>query len=357
MANDLYYDRILDMKTLLFCNLPYSFSILKPLADELKNRDYNYLWYIPSSLIKIFPYLHMPHTQTIKELEEFQSDAIFVAGNDVPYWLRGAKVQIFHGLAGEKKGHFRIRDYFDLYLTQGPYFTNRFKTLSLKHKNFDVIETGWCKLDNLYTISNKIKTKKTELLNSCNAKKIILYAPTFSPSLTSGLALLDTIEKLTLRDDILVIIKFHDKMATDIKEKYQQLETKNLIISDEKDITTLLQISDIMISDTSSVVYEFTFLNKPVVTLNSKSENINWCNVGSMEEVYSNTIEILNGNDSYTQNRKNSIELYHPYSDGKSSIRMIEATKAYIKEQGVPEKRKLSLLRKFKILKKYGKLF
>jgi len=342
------------MKTILFCNLPYAFSILKPLADELENNNEQYLWYIDSTLIDIFPYKEMPNTTTIEALEKFQSDAIFVCGNDVPYWLRGVKVQIFHGLAGEKKGHFRIRDYFDLYLTQGPYFTDRFVELSKKYKNFEVIETGWCKLDKLYSISKSTKVKKLELLKEYTVEKIVLYAPTFSPSLTSALTLEKVIQKLGAEENILVIIKFHDKMKSEWIKIYEKMQDKNILIIKADDITESLQMADLMISDSSSVVYEFTLLDKPVVTLNSISENIDWCNVHSADEVYKNVMEVLNGNDTFTQNRKNTINLYHPYSDGKSAKRMIEATKDYIEKNGVPIKRKISLLRKWK-MRKYKK--
>ena len=341
------------MKTILFCNLPYAFSILKPLADELESRGYEYLWYVDSSLNENFPYKDMPKTTSVKDLERFQSDAIFVCGNDVPYWLRGVKVQIFHGLAGEKKGHFRIRDYFDLYLTQGKYFTDRFKALAKKHKNFEVIETGWCKLDKLYTILDETKVKKTELLKKYDAKKMVLYAPTFSPSLTSAVALEKVIEKLANQEDILLIIKFHDKMKQELKELYQKMNSVLIIEAD--DITESLQMADLMISDSSSVVYEFTLLDKPVITLNSISENIDWCNVHSTDEVYSSVIEVLNGHDAYAKNRKNTITLYHPYSDGKSAKRMIDATEKYIQEHGVPTKRKISLLRKWKMQKYKGR--
>ena len=115
------------MKTILFCNLPYAFAILKPLEIELKSRGFEVLWYLPKKILDKFPYKDSNYTTSIKDLKTFKSDAIFVPGNDVPHYLRGLKVQVFHGLAGEKKGHFRIRDYFDLYLTQGPYFTKRFQ--------------------------------------------------------------------------------------------------------------------------------------------------------------------------------------------------------------------------------------
>ena len=342
------------MKFILFCNLPYAFSILKPLEEEIQKRGFESLWFLPENIIELFPYKQSNYTSDINTIKNYESDVIFVPGNDVPYFLRGVKVQIFHGLAGEKKGHFRIRDYFDLYLTQGPYFTNKFKELSAKHKNFEVIETGWCKLDNLYTISDTTKNTRKNLLEQYNVKSILLYAPTFSPSLTSGFILIDTIEKLSNNSDILVVIKFHDKMALEIKEQYNKLNSKNLIISDEKDITPLLQLSDLMISDTSSVVYEFLLLNKPVITLNSISDNINWLDLNSKEKLEKEVLNIISGDDKYKKNRQNTIEQYHPYNDGKSASRMIDAAMQYIKNNKIPEKRKISILRKIKINNKYG---
>ena len=341
------------MKFILFSNLPYAFSILKPLENEIKKRNFEYIWYVPKNIENIFPYPQSTYTNNIKDLKDYKADAIFVPGNDVPHFLRGVKIQIFHGLAGEKKGHFRIRNYFDLYLTQGPYFTNKFQDLANKHKNFMVTETGWCKLDNLYNISKEIEDEKQTLLKKYNTKNIVLYSPTFSPSLTSGNKLIQTITNLSNNQNILVIIKFHDKMEKSIIELYKKIKNKNLIISTEKDITKLLQISDLMISDTSSVVYEFILLNKPVITLNSISENINWLNLENEEIIESKVIEILNGNDQFKDKRESTISNYHPYNDGQSSSRMIDATLNYIQVHGIPTKRKISLLRKLKIYNHY----
>lgn len=342
------------MKFVLFCNLPYSFAILKPLEDEIVKRGFEYIWYIPNAIVDLFPYKESNYTIEIQDIKSYESDVIFVPGNDVPHFLRGIKVQVFHGLAGEKKGHFRIRDYFDLYLTQGPYFTDKFNKLSLKHKDFKVVETGWCKLDDLYSISDDTLDRRKLLLNQYGVEKIILYAPTFSPSLSSATKLLNTIRELSEDEDILVIVKFHDKMDREVKDNYSEIGSKNLLISDEKDITSLLQISNLMISDTSSVVYEFILLDKPVVTLNSISENINWANLGNSEELKTEVLDILKGSDSFKDQRKKTIEQYHPYSDGKSAYRMIDAVIEYKKAFGVPTKRELSLLRKMKIWKNYG---
>ncbi len=342
------------MKALLFCNLPYAFSILKPLQEELKKQNIPYLWFVPSEIAKEFPYPEEKITSDIRSVKVYQSDMIFVPGNDVPWYLRGVKVQIFHGLAGEKKGHFRIRNFFDLYLTQGPYFTQRFEMLAQKHKNFKVTQTGWCKLDTLYKHDSLIEERKRTLLQESSAKKVILYAPTFSPSLTSAKALLKEIVTLSQNPDYLLLIKFHDKMDKLLVQAYEAVLHDKLIISKERDITPLLKIADIMISDTSSVVYEFLLLDKPVITLNSHSEHILWKDIQEAQQLQKSVKDALSEDKKTKENRQEIIALYHPYSDGNSAKRMVDATLAYIMEYGVPNKREISLLRKYKMIQKYG---
>ncbi len=342
------------MKVILFCNLPYAFSILKPLADQVTLKDGQYLWYVPAELKNLFPFDDYC-TDRIVELEQFTADIIFVPGNDCPYWVNGLKVQIFHGLAGEKKGHFRIRTYFDLYLTPGPYFTKRFNMLSEKHKDFDVIETGWCKLDRIFKISDSAKNRKDSLVQEYGCEKIILYAPTFSPSLTSAEELFNTIKNIAAIDGVLVVIKFHDKMEEQLAKRYQDISNLRIHTVNDDDITECLQMSDIMISDTSSVVYEFALLDKPVITLNSKSENIHWEDCNSAKELFIRTQKILDGEDRFKQQRSNIIDLYHPYKDGKSAERMLDASVKYLNKHTIPSVRKISFLRRWKMNRKYRK--
>ena len=97
------------LKTVLFCQNPYAFGILEPIMMVLKEKGFPFLWFVKEPLLKIFPFSEELVTSDMNVVKSFRSDAIFVPGNEVPYNLRGLKVQVFHGLAGEKKGHFRIR--------------------------------------------------------------------------------------------------------------------------------------------------------------------------------------------------------------------------------------------------------
>lgn len=125
-------------------------------------------------------------------------------------------------------------------------------------------------------------------------------------------------------------------------------EIPNAIFETEKNIIKFLLITDILISDTSSVIYEFLLLDKPVITFNNISDSILWQNSLDYNELIPLVEKNLN-EDPYSNERKFIYENYHPYNDGKSAKRMIDAVEDYINKNGVPEKRKISILRRFKI--------
>jgi len=345
------------MKTILFCMNPYSFGILEPVMQVLKEKNYEFIWFVRTAILEKFPHQDQRFTSKIEDLVHFNSDAIFVPGNEVPHYLRGVKTQVFHGLAGEKKGHFRIRNYFDLYLTQGPYFTRWFSKAANTHKDFSVVETGWPKLDIYGKELHKYDSDKLSLLKKYSAKKIILYAPTFSPSLTSAPHLLSQIEELALEKEYLIVIKFHDLMAKNLIDSYKKLSMsfKNVLFIEERNIIKYLLIADLMISDTSSVVYEFLLLDKPVITFKNNSLAINWDNLlsfnGLVKSVVRNLLE-----DPFKEQRLKVLKEYHPYTDGNSAKRMVEAVEEYIKRNGVPEKRLISWFRRYKINKIFSRI-
>jgi len=345
------------MKVTLFCKNPYAYGILKPINDELVKRSHSVIWFAPAKIINKFPYKDGCHiTSDIQEIHNYKSDVIYVPGNEVPHYLRGLKVQIFHGLAGEKKGHFRIRKYFDLYLTQGPYFTSRFKRLAKRYKDFDVIETGWPKLDQLFLEKELYNQEKQKLLNEYGVKRIVLYAPTFSPSLTSANLLKQEVSNLANNDN-LVLVKFHDLMNKNTVKEYQEIceGLKNAKIVLDNNIIKYLILADVMISDTSSVVYEFLLLNKPVITLNSSSENIRWKDISDSKDLipaFEQTIE----QDDQREDRKWIIDNYHPYTDGMSSKRIVDTVEEYLKTNTIPEKRDIPIGRKLKMLNVFGRV-
>lgn len=335
---------------------PYSFGILEPIMQVLKERNYEYIWFAREEVIEKFPFEDEYVTSSIEEVFEYKSDVLFVPGIEVPHFLRGVKVQTFHGFAGEKKGHFRIRKYFDLYLTQGPFFTENFLRLKNKFKNFEVVETGWSKLDVYGKQLNKYNQEKNLLKLKYKAEKIILFAPTFSPSLTCAPFLEHELVDLATNKNYLIIIKFHDLMAEDLINRYKAIAEKctNVLFIEERNIIKYLLISDLMISDTSSVVYEFLLLDKPVITYKNNSKIFKWDNSLNYEKL-SEKVSINLLEDPFKLIRKEIFNEYHPYNDGQSAERMVDAVERYIKNFGVPERRDIPWLRRYKMNKLFGK--
>jgi CDP-ribitol ribitolphosphotransferase len=344
------------MKVVLFCANPYAFGILEPLWRELEFRKFETLWFVPDRMVNAFPFRDQArHTSDIKIVYDFKGDAVFVPGNEVPHYLRGVKVQVFHGLAGEKRGHFRIRHYFDLYLTQGPYFTKGFQSLIKNEPSIEVRETGWCKLDGLFKDHPQYLGEKQALLHQYQRTKIVLYAPTFSPRLTSTVVAFRDVFAVATDPNVLLLIKFHDLMDKKVMAQYvgEAAKRKNVIIMEDRNIIKAMIMSDLMISDTSSVVYEFLLLNKPVVTINSTSENIHWCDIAKSSQLKETVLKQLT-EDNFREVRQKTIDLYHPYKDGQSSRRMVDAVEDYITRKGIPERRQLNFYRRWKVNSLFG---
>lgn len=349
------------MRVVLFCENRYAVDILYPLYEEAERRGYETLWYIHAPKIADFPYSDSVRwTNSIQEVKDFSADAIFVPGNIVPYYLPGVKIQVFHGYAAEKKDHWIIRRYFDTYFTQGPYFTSHFKALAQKYGDFEVTETGWTKQDwikrNLHTYDDD----RTSLLEKYGKKRIVLYAPTFSPKLTSLPKIKSALENLAeANPDVMIVMKFHPLTRKEWVDEYtlwvEEHKDFALMIDKGDNITKWQLMSDLVISDTSSAVYEFLLLDRPVVTLDTIAKDIYWENITDPSELTEACKRAFDDPDSI-ERRRWVVRNYDPYSDGRCCARMLDAAQDYINRHGVPAKRRLNLWRKYTSVKTFGRI-
>ncbi|MBP6528389.1 MAG: CDP-glycerol glycerophosphotransferase family protein, partial [Prevotella sp.] len=326
------------MRIVLFCENKYAIDILYPLQKEAEDEGVNdILWYVHEKRIPDFPLKDSVNwTNSMQKVYDFFPDAVYVPGNIVPYYLRGVKIQIFHGYAAEKKDHWIIRRYFDTYFTQGPYFTRKFKQLSYKYKDFEVLETGWTRQDWISDHRSSFDIEKNELLQKYGKKQIVLYAPTFSPKLTSLPLIKDALIKLTKEKDVLLMMKFHPLTSQEWIDEYRQLanEHDNMIFVEDFSVTKYLLMADVMISDTSSTIYEFLLLNKPVITLRAISKDIYWKNIDNPEELC-DAFEQVQHDKEIISLRHWVIQNYDPYSAGGVAQRMLEGARDYIRRHGV----------------------
>lgn len=347
------------MRIVLFCENKYAIDILYPIQTEAEREgDNSVLWYVHKKKIPEFPLSSgVKWTNSMQEIYDFQPEAIFVPGNIVPYYLPGVKIQIFHGYAAEKKDHWIIRHYFDTYFTQGPYFTQKFTQLSKKYKDFEVLETGWTRQDWIKTHYHDYDEEKRSLLLKYGKKKIVLYAPTFSPSLTSLPHIKKALIDLACQKDILLLMKFHPLTRQKWVDEYQQMSDcyDNIILVNDFGITKYMLMADVMISDTSSTVYEFLLLDKPVITLRTIAKKIYWKNIISPDELCCAFDEVLH-EPQIEALRQWIVANYDPYLDGQVARRMLDGARDYIKRYGVPISRSLNIWRKYTSVKAFGRI-
>lgn len=347
------------MKILLFCENKYAVDIVRPLQDEADRQGgHEVLWYVHRKKIPEFPLRkEVRWTHSIQEAYYFHPDAVFAPGNIVPYYLSGVKCSIFHGYAAEKRDQFRIRNYFDIYMTQGPYFTQEFLKLQEAHKDFEVVETGWTRQDWIARHRHDFEEERKTLLWNNGCDKIVLYAPTFSPKLSSLPKIKNDLIRLITKRDVLLLIKLHPLTQKIWVNEYKQLAENysNVIFEDDFAVTKYMLMADVMISDTSSTIYEMLLLDKPVITLDTVSQNPYWKNINDASQLISAYDEVFNNKD-LTEKREWVIQNYDPYTDGNCAQRMLEGVQQYIKRHGVPEKRKLNLWRKYVSIKTFGRV-
>lgn len=345
----------------MFCENRYAIDILNPLQEYVtdNNLPHEVMWYIHKPKISTFEYASKVRwTNSIQEAYDFSPEAVFVPGNIVPYYLPGVKIQVFHGYAAEKKDHWIIRRYFDTYFTQGPYFTRHFKALSEEYGDFEVVETGWPKQDWIKRNLHTYDAERQRLLDSTGRKRIILYAPTFSPKLTSlpleGMK--ERLGELAEHNDALVVMKFHPLTRKEWADEYRAwAESKDnvIFVNQGENITKYQLMSDVLISDTSSTVYEFLLLSRPVITVRTIAKDIYWENTATpdgLEEAYRRA---MNDPEAIAR-RQWIVDNYDPYLDGHVCERMLNAAADYIRRHGVPNKRRLNLWRKYTSVKTFG---
>jgi len=291
--------------------------------------------------------------KTIPEVKNYNPDAVFSPVNTVPDFFPGIKVQVFHGLATDstgKKGHFRIRGLYDLYCTRSTEETRLFKQMAEKQPHFEVVETGWPKVDPLFS-NNEAANFRNDLNTD---KPVVFYASTFSPSLTSAPLLIETIAKLSRSGQYHWIVTLHPKSNDEITAQYRKLQGPNLTFYESsQDVLPLLRTGDVMLCDTSSIAIEFMLLNKPVVTFRTKVPAPYVLNVTQTQEVGPALANALSRPDDLMNAIHQFSKDIHPFTDGKSSERVLEATDRLI-ETGISHlaPKPANFFRKFKIRKR-----
>ncbi len=328
---------------LLFVEQPYSFSILRPVQAEIRKQGAEVKWFL----------VNQSHSQlnseeeflsTTPEVLSYNPDAVIVPGNWVPHFFPGLKVQVFHGFGIDKKGHFTIRGFFDLYCTHGPLTTGWFQKKAEQKKFFRTIETGWPKMDPLF--------EKIDDRDETHEVPHILYAPTFSPSLTSSPALSSQFKEIAGSGKYQIRIKFHPLMKKQWKAEYEALENENLIIEHSDSFLPSLDWADVVISDTSSVVAESLCAGKPVITFKTRNPQGNTVDITDPAALPKTLQQVIESYPAFREKGKDYANQMHPYRDSNSSLRVLLAIEELLSGNLPAKKKPFNFFRKRKVIQK-----
>lgn len=223
-----------------------------------------------------------------------RSKATFVCDYFLPCFAnnprKGTKlIQIWHGCGAFKKwgystrsGSWGLRDeFFEKYNVHKTYslittssdfvndkYAEAFDSNIKKVKALGVPRTDVF-FNNTFKDSqkNNLYNKYPELKN----KKIVLWAPTYRgndlKSSENPIAINFALLKEYLGDNFALLCKFHPHLANKINTDAISEETNGFVynISDEFSISSALCFSDILISDYSSLIFEYSLLEKPMI--------------------------------------------------------------------------------------------
>ena len=339
-------------KYLFYASENYAFAILRPLQTAICKSGGEVAWFFEGNNIN--PNYIASDEKVLNNVEDiitYNPRAIFAPGNLIPHFLPGVKTWVFHGFTSEKRKRDNtpystiVRPWFDLYCTLEPSLTQRYQEVSKEKDFFRVIETGWSKVDPLFPTSARAKNKKP----------VILVASTFTPRYTLAPHLKETIKTLSKNKKWQWMVTFHPKMASDIVESYKAIQHDNLHFIETDDVISLLKKADVLICDASSIKSEFLIQGKPVIAFRVNPKLPYLIHIDEASELEESINEAL----SPSKKLLNAIEKYtneiHPYFDGLSSYRVLQAVEDHLANPNKPKKKKpIGWVRKLKIRKKLG---
>ena len=242
----------------LHINQRYHYRILKPVFDALRTEGHFCCF--------------TPH---VSELIAFRPDIVVVAEAQAPYLRDRLPQTLFvwvrHGLISKNTTMHaaRIADFAcltseasrDWYIQHG----------GRPRRDFWI--TGYPQMDILFQPGEPPLGIELE-----PDRKVVLYAPTWTPGLSSAAMLGDRVADLICgqRKDVTLLIKPH---PVTVNHRPEWLETWRTIAASHEDtyifddsaadIMPLLKRADVLVSDASSVIFQYLAVNRPLVLISN----------------------------------------------------------------------------------------
>ncbi len=331
---------------LLYGSERYALAILRPVQAAIRARGDEAAWFFDGPGAEDLN--SDEKLLDVQQVRDWNPYAVITSSNAVPHFFSGVKVETFHGFDAGKPRHIYIRGFFDLYCTTGPRDTQAFSEFAKNLGHFSVVETGFPKID-------PFMGQLAAVPEPVRQPPVILYHSTFSPSWSAAEILYEQVKRLSRTGKWRWIITFHPKMASDVVEKYKALQNEYLTFADNDNILDLFPQVDLMCSDTSSALNEFLLTYKPVVTFKNRRPGPQLIDIDSPEKFEEAILVALARPPELMAAIREFADQLHPYRDGRSSERILDAIDVFVAQGARNRRRKpLNLWRKLKIRRRIG---
>ena len=210
---------------------------------------------------------------SLKALYIFSTSKIWISNVRLPIWINKKKnqfyIQVWHGKATFKNVEKLAEDSLDknyietakkdskkidLLISPDKYNTEFLKSCFWYDGKIVEYDLGYSFKEEYIKNKEKIKNKIRKMYNVKENEKIILYAPTFRKYEFDY-----NLEFNNIGDNYKVFIKLHPGL------KNTKIKNKNIInVTNYNNIDELLVSCDILISDYSSIVFDYLFYNDEV---------------------------------------------------------------------------------------------
>ena len=209
----------------------------------------------------------------------------------------------------------------------------------------DILESGYPRNDILYNATDSQVNQIKENLSIPNDKKIILYAPTWRDDEFYDTGYIKFTLKLELdklkeaiSDEYIVLVRTHYFISNNLD--LTPYEGFAFDVSSYNDIAELYLISDMLITDYSSVFFDFANLKRPILYYTYDLDKYEGMLRGfyidiheevpgpllfTTEEVIDSIKNIDEINDKYKEKYDKFYETYCNVDDGNASKRIVEA--------------------------------
>lgn len=220
----------------------------------------------------------------------------------------------------------------DLLVSQNPHSSDVFR--SAYHWKRDLVEVGYPRNDILHTGSDEPARR---LLGISAAKKVILYAPTWRDDHTDVITHLDVAELAErLGDDYVVLLRGHWRPLR--VGDAPDMGARAIDVSTYPNIADLFLLADAVITDYSSLMFDYSVTGKPMIFFVPDLEEYTASRgvyfdlaqeapgplVDTIEGVVESVLDLDQAKDRFAERYQAWQQRYNPWDDGHSSERAVD---------------------------------